>query len=73
MGLTLDFTWLLCPYTTDHVVSILLYFVPTVHKFYITTHWKAVHGAHFWFHPVAYSNGVLVCDLHHIVIGVAGA
>ena len=33
MGLTLDFTWLLCPCTTDHVVSILLYFVHTVNKF----------------------------------------
>ena len=68
MGLTLDSTWLLCPCTTDHVVSIFLYFAQWA-QILFSTHWKAVHGAHFWFHPVAYSNG----DVHHIVIGAADA
>ena len=29
----------------------------------VANDWKAVHEAHFWFHPVAYSNGVLLCDV----------
>ena len=39
----------------------------------VANDWKAVHEAHFWFHPVAYSNGVLLSDVHQIVIGAAHA
>ena len=74
MGLTLDFTWLLCPCTTDHVVSILLYFVHTVNKFVLQMIGKLYMGRIFGFTLLHILTGCCsaMC-VHHIVIGVAHA
>ena len=74
MGLTLDFTWLLCPCTTDHVVSILLYFVHTVNKFVLQMIGKLYMKRIFGFTLL---HILTVCCsamcVHHRVIGVAHA
>ena len=74
MGLTLDFTWLLCPCIVDHVVSILLYFVHTVNKFVLQMIGKLYMARIFGFTLLHILTGCCsaMC-VHHIVIGVAHA